>query len=239
MPSDGATQLVRSLAAHDVEHVFGVCGDTSIGLYSVFDELDTDVEHLLMRDERGASFAADAYARFSGKPGVCEGPSGGGATYLLPGLAEANDSFVPVVGLNTTIPVRYRGRGLLTEFDQAALFETVTKWNASVDHPEQVPRKVREAFRQATAGRPGAVHLSFPMDTLSGESDADVYPDVRAKTCPANRPHPRRNGSTTRSPSSGTRSDRSSSWAGASTRRARGRNSGRSRNAPAFPSRRR
>lgn len=190
MAPDGAEQLVRSLEAHDVEHVFGVCGDTSVGLYSVFNEMDTDVEHILMRDERSASFAADAYGRLSDRPGVCEGPSGGGATYLIPGLTEANDSYVPVVGLNTTIPVRYRGRGVLTELDQENLFDTVTKWNTSVDHPEQVPRKVREAFRQASAGRPGAVHLSFPMDTLSGESESDVYADARAKKYPANRAPP-------------------------------------------------
>jgi acetolactate synthase-1/2/3 large subunit len=187
---DGATTLVRSLEAQNVEYVFGVCGDTSVGLYHVLDELDTDVEHLLCRDERTASVAADAYARLSGSPGVCEGPSGGGATYLLPGLAEADDSSVPLVAINTTIPVSYRGRGVLTELDQTALFETVTKWNASVDHSGQVPRKVREAFRQATAGRPGATHLSFPMDTLSEESDGDVYADERGQTCPADRTPP-------------------------------------------------
>jgi acetolactate synthase-1/2/3 large subunit len=187
---DGATQLLRSLEAQGVEHVFGVCGDTSIGLYHTLEGMDTGIEHLLLRDERGASFAADAYARVSGSPGVCEGPSGGGATYLLPGLAEAEDSCVPVVGLNTTIPVRYRGRGVLTELDQASLFDPVTKWNASVDSSEQVPRKVREAFRQATAGRPGATHLSFPMDTLSGTAESEVYTDERATTCPADRTPP-------------------------------------------------
>jgi acetolactate synthase-1/2/3 large subunit len=187
---DGATQLLRSLESQDVEHVFGVCGDTSIGLYHTLEEMETGIEHVLLRDERGASFAADAYARVSGSPGVCEGPSGGGATYLLPGLAEADDSCVPVVGLNTTIPVQYRGRGVLTELDQASLFDPVTKWNASVDDPEQVPRKVREAFRQATAGRPGATHLSFPMDTLSGTSESEVYTDERATTCPADRTPP-------------------------------------------------
>ncbi len=187
---DGATQLVASLEAHDVEYVFGVCGDTSVGLYRTLAEADTPVTHVLARDERSASFMADAYARLSGRPGVCEGPSGGGATYLVPGLAEANDSCVPVVGLNTTTPVRYRGRGVLTELDQTGLFGTVTKWNASADHPDQVPRLVREAFRQATAGRPGATHLSLPMDTLAGESDGEAYAPERTRRCPADRPRP-------------------------------------------------
>jgi acetolactate synthase-1/2/3 large subunit len=189
MPT-AAERLVRSLEAHDVEYVFGVCGDTSVGLYRTFRELDHDVEHVLARDERSAAYMADAYARLSGKPGVCEGPSGGGATYLIPGIVEANDSSVPVVGLNTTTPVRYRGRGVLTELDQDRLFEPLTKWNASVDHPDAVARSVRRAFREATTGRPGAVHLSLPMDVLDGETDAAVYAAADATGYPAHRPRP-------------------------------------------------
>lgn len=188
--TDGAETVVRTLEAHDVEHVFGVCGDTSIGLYRTLAELDHDLEHVLARDERGAAYMADAYARLSGKPGVCEAPSGGGATYLIPGLAESNDSSVPVVGLNTTIPVRYRGRGVLTELDQKSLFDTVTKWNASVDHPDLVSRMLRRAFRQSTTGRPGATHLSFPMDVLDGETGERIYGDEETSRYPAYRPPP-------------------------------------------------
>lgn len=88
----GAEAVIRTLEAERVEHVFGVCGDTSVGLYRAFEDHDHDIEHILARDERGAAYMADAYGRLSDKPGVCEAPSGGGATYLLPGLAEANDS---------------------------------------------------------------------------------------------------------------------------------------------------
>jgi len=186
----GAETLVRSLEAHGVGPVFGVCGDTSVGFYRALAEMDHDLEHVLVRDERSASFAADAYARLSGRPGVCEGPSGGGATYLLPGLAEADDSNVPVVGINTTVPVRYRGRGVLTELDQPGLFETVTTWNASVDHPDLVARMVRQAFARATAGAPGATHLSFPMDALDGDTDEPAYADDATTTYPAHRPTP-------------------------------------------------
>jgi len=188
--SIGATKLVQSLEAQNVEYLFGVCGDTSVGFYHILSKYDGDIRHLLLRDERTAAFAADAYARISGKPGVCEGPSGGGATYLLPGLAEAGDSSVPVVGLNTTIPVRYRGQGVLTELDQKKLFNPVTKWNDSVDHSDQVPRKVREAFRHATAGRPGATHLSFPMEVLDEPSEGEVYAEDRATHVPADRTPP-------------------------------------------------
>ncbi|MDY6819306.1 MAG: thiamine pyrophosphate-binding protein [Halobacteriales archaeon] len=182
--------LVRGLEAHDVDVVFGVCGDTTIGLYRTLVEMDHDLEHVLARDERAASYMAEAYGRVSDRPGVCEGPSGGGATYQLPGLAEATDSSVPVIALNTNIPVRYRGRGVLTELDQDRLYDPVTVWNDSIDHPEQVPYKLRQAFRQATVGRPGGVHLSLPMDVLDQETDGEPYADTDATRYPAYRPSP-------------------------------------------------
>jgi len=182
--------VVETLAAHEVEYVFGVCGDTSVGLYRALATADHEFTHVLARDERSASFMADAYARLSDKPGVCEGPSGGGATYILPGLAEANDSAVPVVCLNTNVPVRYRGRGVLTELDQDRLFSPVTKWNGVADHPDQVSRKLRQAFRQATTGRPGATHLSLPVDVLDAETDEPTYGDDEVTRYPAYRPAP-------------------------------------------------
>jgi acetolactate synthase-1/2/3 large subunit len=187
--SRGAKKLVDSLVAHDVEYVFGVCGDTSVDLYKAFGEQD-ELTHILARDERSASYMADAYGRLSNRPGVCEGPSGGGATYLLPGISEANESSVPVVSLNTSIPIRYRDRGVLTELDQKDLYSSITKWNTSVDDAEQVPRMIRQAFRKATTGRPGATHLSFPMDVLNEETDAAVYADKDTTEYPPYRPTP-------------------------------------------------
>lgn len=188
--TEGAEALLRTLESHDVTHVFGVCGDTSVGLYQAFSQLDHDLHHILARDERSAGYMADAYARLSNKPGVCEAPSGGGATYLMPGLAEANDSSVPVISMNTNIPTRYRGRGVLTELDQDNLFDPVTKWNTVVDHPDLIPRMIRQAFRQATTGRPGATHLSFPMDVLNGDTAERIYADADTTKYPAYRPSP-------------------------------------------------
>lgn len=182
--------LVRTLEAHGVEYVFGVCGDTSVGLYRTLAELEHGITHVLARDERGAGYMADAYARLSNRPGVTEGPSGGGATYLLPGVAEANDSSVPLVALNTTIPLRYRGRGVLTELAQTRLFAPVTKYNAQADHPDHVPFLVANAFRHAITGRPGATHLALPMDVLDQHTTTPVpTPDDGTASCPAYR-HP-------------------------------------------------
>src|ERR1700754_3987140 len=97
----GAEAAVRMLQHHGVSHIFGLCGDTSLPFYDALARLDHGIEHILTRDERSAAYMADAYARVTGKVGVCEGPSGGGATYILPGVAEANESSIPVLAVTT------------------------------------------------------------------------------------------------------------------------------------------
>src|SRR6267154_6386634 len=74
----GAEALVRMLALHGVEHIFGLCGDTSLPFYDALFRLEHGMKHVLCRDERSAAYMADSYARVSGKVGVCAGPSGGG-----------------------------------------------------------------------------------------------------------------------------------------------------------------
>src|SRR5207237_10639706 len=91
-----AEAVVEMLRAHGVEVIFGLCGDTSLPLYDALARQGS-IRHVLTRDERHAAYMADGYARVTGKVGVCEGPSGGGATYLLPGLVEANESSIPVL----------------------------------------------------------------------------------------------------------------------------------------------
>src|SRR4030088_527352 len=117
----GAEAFVRLLQLHDVKYIFGLCGDTSLPLYDALYRLDHGITHILTRDERSAAYMADGYARVSGKVGVCEGPSGGGATYILPGVVEANESSIPVLGITSDVPVLSRGRYPLTELDQDSL----------------------------------------------------------------------------------------------------------------------
>ncbi len=132
--------MVRMLEAHGVRHVFGLCGDTSLPLYDSFLRLDHGITHVLTRDERSATYMADAYARVTGRPGVCEGPSGGGATYILPGLIEARESSYAVLAITTDISVASYGKYPLTEVDQEALMRPLTKWNTVVRRADHIPR---------------------------------------------------------------------------------------------------
>ena len=185
----GAHAVVEMLRGHGVDIVFGLCGDTSLPLYDALRA--SALRHILTRDERHAAYMADGYARVTGRVGVCEGPSGGGATYILPGLAEANESSIPVLAINTDISVSSRGRYTLTELDQRALMRPVTKWNAVIDRVADIPRVFRQAFDAMTTGRPGAAHIALPYDVQSAPVEADdVWGDPSLGVYPSRRSAP-------------------------------------------------
>jgi acetolactate synthase-1/2/3 large subunit len=187
----GAEAFVRMLQLHGVKHVFGLCGDTSLPLYDALARLDHGIAHVLTRDERSAAYMADGYARVSGRVGVCEGPSGGGATYILPGVVEANESSVPVLCFTSDVSVAARGRFALTELDQAALFRPLTKWNAMLNAAPDIPRTLRRAFTEMTVGRSGAVHVGLPYDVQRQPlDDMDVWADATLGAYPARRSGP-------------------------------------------------
>ena len=186
----GAEAVVQMLHAHGVEMIFGLCGDTSLPLYDALARFGS-IKHVLTRDERHAAYMADGYARISGKVGVCEGPSGGGATYILPGLVEANESSIPVLAINTDVSVSSRGRFTLTELDQRALMKPLTKWNAVLDRSADIPRVLRKAFEAMTTGRPGAAHIALPFDVQNGPVErTDVWADPTLGTFPSRRVAP-------------------------------------------------
>ncbi len=187
----GAQAMVRSLEAHGVRHIFGLCGDTTLPFYDAMLQLDHPIEHVLTRDERSATYMADAYSRVTGRAGVCEGPSGGGATYILPGLIEASESSYAVLGITTDVSVASYGRYPLTEVDQEALMRPLTKWNTVIKRADHIPRMVRQAFRAMTTGRSGAAHLGLPYDIQYDQVPAeDVWADPQLTSYPAYRTGP-------------------------------------------------
>lgn len=164
----GAQALVRMLLHYEVEVVFGVPGDTSLAFYeALYDESDR-IRHVMARDERSATFMADAYARLSHRPGICECPSGAGALYSVPGVAEANASSIPVILFTSGVSLAGEDKGTITEMEHHKLFEPITKFSSFLKTTEKIPETLRRAFRIATTGRPGAVHLAFPTETMTG-----------------------------------------------------------------------
>lgn len=183
-----AQVLVELLKEYRVEYIFGVPGDTTMPLYDALYAARGEITHIMARDERSAAFMADAYARLAHKPGITEAPSGGGATYVIPGVAEANGSSVPMVVFTSDVPITAEGRGTLTAIDQQRLLQAATKWSAVVKRPQMLPDIVRRAFRAATSGRGGAAHVVLPEDVLMEEAAATAtYAESACRCYPSYR----------------------------------------------------
>ncbi|HQQ10422.1 MAG TPA: thiamine pyrophosphate-binding protein, partial [Synergistales bacterium] len=112
---NAARALLEMLHRYKVEYVFGLPGETTLGLYDEWKRFE-GVTHVMARDERHAVFMADGYARTSGRPGVCEGPSVG-ATHMVPGVVEAMKSCIPLIVMTTDIPLGMEKHNMLTGFD--------------------------------------------------------------------------------------------------------------------------
>ncbi len=179
--------LLEMLKNYEVEHVFGLPGETTLRWYREWHDYP-EVMHVLARDERSAAFMADGYAKTSFKPGVCEGPSVG-ATHMLPGVAEAYKGSVPMIVFTSDIPLHLELRNMLTGIDQTAMYRGVTKESITVTDASEIPNIMRRAFRLATTGRPGPVHIRLPMDILDAEiEDPQLYTQSDFSKYPGHRP---------------------------------------------------
>ncbi|TPM40458.1 thiamine pyrophosphate-binding protein [Mesorhizobium sp. B2-3-4] len=190
----GADLLIEMLIAHDVDLIFGVPGDTNVPLYDAMRQAQDRLRHVMVRDERTGGFMADCFSRLSGRPAVMEVPSGAGAMYALPAIAEANFSSLPMILITSDTPLKMEAQGVITELECAKLFETVTKGSWQVKAAHKIPEYVRRAFRVATTGRPGAVHLVLPEDVLGAEVDpasVSLHADRNCTRFPAYPPQPR------------------------------------------------
>jgi len=182
----GAEALVKLLDKYEVQYIFGLCGDTSLPFYDALYRLDHSIKHILTRDERSASYMADGYARVTGKVGICEGPSGGGATYIIPGVVEANESSISLISFTSDVPTTSYGHFPLTELNQKALFKPLTKWNCVLDKSKNFAKDIRRAFKESTTGKPGSCHLALPFDIQNHEiPEKEVWVDKKHTRFPA------------------------------------------------------
>jgi acetolactate synthase I/II/III large subunit len=156
------------LKAEGVQVIFGIPGGL---LYPFFEaiEADPNLSIVVSKHEEGAAFMADGYARVGRKLAVCAGTSGPGATNLMTGVACAFADGVPLLVVTGQAASHALGKGAAQEtsredIDIVAMFQPVTKYSAMVTSPGTMPGQLRRALRQALTGRPGPVHLNFPVD---------------------------------------------------------------------------
>ncbi|MDQ6962791.1 MAG: acetolactate synthase large subunit [Mariprofundaceae bacterium] len=164
-----AELLVRCLENEGIEYIFGVPGEENADFMIALEQSST-IQFILTRHEQGAAFMAEVYGRLTGRPAICLGTLGPGATNLMTGVANANMDRVPMLVLT--------GQGASTRLhkeshqimDVVSMFTPVTKWSRSILHPDSVPEIVRKAVRVATSEKFGACHLELPEDIAKEEA---------------------------------------------------------------------
>jgi len=180
----GGDVLVEMLIGYGVPAVFGLAGGQTLPLHDAIRSHAARIRHIPMRDERNAVYAADGYARLSGRVGVCDATVGPGAIKFTSGLAEAYNSSIPIVALIGDMPadwlaVRYRGGGNQL-IDQLRVLAPLCKWTGRLPAAHKLPELIQRAFQISTSGRPGPVALELPEDVFKAQSE-DVTPEIDAR----------------------------------------------------------
>ena len=170
----GNKLLVKALKEEGVEYIFGYPGACTI---DISDELykQDDITVILPRHEQALVHAADAYARTTGKVGVCLVTSGPGATNLVTGLATANYDSVPLVCFTGQVARHLIGNDAFQEVDIVGITRSITKYGVTVRNREDLGRIIKEAFYIARTGRPGPVLIDLPKDVMA-ELGSPEYP---------------------------------------------------------------
>jgi acetolactate synthase-1/2/3 large subunit len=175
MMKTGAEILCECLIKEGVEVIFGFPGGVLLPLYDTIPRYP-QLRHILVRHEQGAAHAADAYARVTGKLGVCLATSGPGATNLVTGIANAYLDSVPVLAITGQVPTHFIGKDAFQEIDITGITVPITKYNQLVLDIGDLAKAVREAAYVAQVGRPGPVLLDIPRDVFQSRMEFS-YPD--------------------------------------------------------------
>ena len=185
----GAQSLVRSLESVGADIVFGIPGGAILPAYDpLFDS--ATLRHILVRHEQGAGHAAQGYAQATGRVGVCMATSGPGATNLVTPIADAYMDSIPIVAITGQVPSAQIGTDAFQEADIVGITMPITKHNFLVQHVDDIPRTISEAFHLAATGRPGPVLVDLPKDILQAQGQFSWPPvmDLRGYH-PTTRPH--------------------------------------------------
>lgn len=188
---NGADILVEALVRQGVDTVFAYPGGASMPMHQALTHRVDDVRTILPRHEQGGIFAAEGYARSTGKIGVCMATSGPGATNLVTGLADAKMDSCPIVAITGQVARHFIGTDAFQETPIVEVCRAITKHHYLITKFEDIPRVVKEAFYLARSGRPGPVLIDFPKDlqveTTTEEIDYDPpmkLPGYRPETKP-------------------------------------------------------
>src|SRR5208282_1307411 len=165
--TSGAKIVLECLQREKVEIIFGYPGGVTLPLYDAM--YDSPIKHVLVRHEENACFAAEGYARATGKVGVCCATSGPGATNLVTGLVDSMMDSIPIVALTGQVTTKLIGSDAFQEADTFGITRSCTKHNFMVKDVADLPQIVHEAFYIAATGRPGPVLVDVPKDVFQAQ----------------------------------------------------------------------
>jgi len=164
----GAKILLNCLGRENVDCIFGYPGGVTLPLYDAL--YDHPIRHVLVRHEQNAAFAAQGYARATGKVGVCCATSGPGATNLVTGLVDAMMDSIPIVALTGQVSTKLMGSDAFQEADTFGITRSATKHNFLIKNIADLPQAIHEAFYIAASGRPGPVLVDVTKDVFQGQA---------------------------------------------------------------------
>src|SRR5216684_3492792 len=165
----GADIVLRCLRAEGVDLVFGYPGGAIMPLYDALE--GSGVRHILTRHEQGAVFAAEGYARVTGKVGVAMATSGPGATNLVTGIADAKMDSVPLVCITGQVRTAMIGTDAFQETDVFGVTLSLTKWSRLVRTIDEIAEVIAEGFHWARSGRAGPVVIDIPTDLMKAKKE--------------------------------------------------------------------
>jgi acetolactate synthase I/II/III large subunit len=174
MKMTGAQAILKALEIEKADVIFGYPGAAICPFYDAL--LESDIRHVLTRNEQGAAHAASGYARVTGKTGVCVATSGPGATNLITGIATAYMDSIPIVAITGQVSSELIGRDVFQEADITGATAPFCKHSYLVKNVKDLPRIIREAFHIASTGRPGPVLIDIPIDIQNREIKFE-YPE--------------------------------------------------------------
>jgi acetolactate synthase-1/2/3 large subunit len=164
----GSQILLECLVREGVDLIFGYPGGVTLPFYDAM--YGHQVQHVLVRHEQNAAFAAQGYSRATGKVGVCCATSGPGAMNLVTGLVDAMMDSIPIVAITGQVPSKLIGSDAFQEADTFGITRPATKHNFMVKHVSELPRIIHEAFYIASTGRPGPVLVDIPKDIFQASA---------------------------------------------------------------------
>lgn len=164
----GAKILLECLVRENVDCIFGYPGGVTLPLYDAL--YDHPIRHVLVRHEQNAAFAAQGYARATGRVGVCCATSGPGATNLVTGLVDAMMDSIPIVALTGQVTTKLMGTDAFQEADTFGITRSATKHNFLVKNIADLPQVIHEAFYIAASGRPGPVLVDITKDVFQAQA---------------------------------------------------------------------